>query len=110
MRKAIILVALVIFFLQVSSQTEVADSIPNSPTNINSQKTEVAYVVFNNDTLFPVYANLGPYTPAERAASITERLEMVMDEFQVDETLFEITEKNNYSIISYDKHPITSVS
>ncbi|WP_297096483.1 mechanosensitive ion channel family protein [uncultured Draconibacterium sp.] len=110
MRKALIFVALVTFFLQVFSQTEVSDSIPNSAVDKNPQKAEVAYVVFNKDTLFPVYANLGPYTPAERAATITERMEMVMDNFQVDETLFEVTEKNNYSIIYYDKHSITSVS
>ncbi|WP_303918301.1 mechanosensitive ion channel family protein [Draconibacterium sediminis] len=110
MRKAVILIALVTFFLQVFSQTEVPDSIPNSATDKNLQKAELAYVVFNSDTLFPVYANLGPYSPAERAAMINERLETTMASFQIDGDLFSITEKNNYSIISYDELPLASVS
>ena len=110
MRKAVILIALLTFFVQAFSQTERSDSIPNSAANKNLQKAEVAYVVFKSDTLFPVYANLGPYTPAERAATISERLEMIMTDNQIDENLFAITEKNNYSIISYDKYPLASVS
>ncbi|MDX8340088.1 mechanosensitive ion channel family protein [Draconibacterium sp. IB214405] len=110
MRKLGILVTLTFLFFQVLSQTAINNSKTETTTGTNDSELQAAYVVFNNDTLFPIYANLGPFTPAERAAIILERFDLVVTEFRVDEQLFNITEKNNYSIISYDNFPLTSVS
>lgn len=72
--------------------------------------SEYAYVVFGEDTLFSIGAYLGPYSPEERAQSVSRRLQQMVDEYNIVTDSFIISEKNNYSITSYSDLPLISVS
>jgi len=70
----------------------------------------VSYVIFEGDTLFTIYANLGPYTHAERARNISDRLNTLADDINFVQDSFSISEVNNYSIIAYKDFVIMSLS
>jgi len=67
-------------------------------------------ITFKRDSLFAVGAYLGPYSPAERAQNISERLERLVHEYRITADSFKIIDKNNYSIILYRDFPLLSVS
>lgn len=68
------------------------------------------FVFFQGDTLFAIYANLGPYSAKERALIISERLEsFVKKQKKIEIDSFLISEVNNYLIISYNDIAILSV-
>ena len=84
-----------------SSNSQIVRSEPGIPGN---------YVLFQKDTLFEIRANLGPYTPEERAREISKRLETLVDEEKnINIDSFRISEKNNYTIISYKNKALLSV-
>ncbi len=70
----------------------------------------IAYVIFEYDTLFPVYSNLGPYSPKERAASIIDKLELLANNQTFNTDSFNLTEIHNLTIINYSHHMIMGIS
>ena len=87
------------------------DSLPERASNpVEVEEKINAFVVFRRDTLFPIGAILGPYSAAERAEAVSERLAYMVDNYRIDADSFSITEKNNYSILSYSDYPIMSIS
>jgi small-conductance mechanosensitive channel len=48
--------------------------------SLSSIKTKPGYPVVFNDTLFYVYSNLGPFSPADRAKAIVERITLLSDD------------------------------
>lgn len=64
--------------------------------------SEVAYVVLNNDTLFPIEASLGPYSAAYRAESINHRLIEMSKMRQIESDSFQIVTDSNYAAILYN--------
>jgi len=70
----------------------------------------VSYVIFEGDTLFTINSNLGPYTHAERARNISDRLNTLADDINFVQDSFSISEVNNYSIIAYKDFVIMSLS
>lgn len=85
------------------------DSI-NSQKKLVSSPESVAYVVFHGDSLFTVNASLGPYKPADRAKSISDRLEKLANQIIFVRDSFNIAEVDNFSIISYKDFMIMSIS
>lgn len=47
-------------------------------TSRDSVKLHPAYAVYDGDTIFSIYAKVGPYTPKERASIINQRLEQLL--------------------------------
>lgn len=88
-----------------------SDTIKIQETNVvdNSQRNK-AYVVFENDTLFSIATNLGPYSPDDRAQSASDRLTKLADRYKIVADSFITIEKNKYSIISYRNYHLFSVS
>lgn len=64
-----------------SAQTEL-DTIPKVEVEVDKFP-----VVFFTDTLFYISTNLGPYTAAERAASQSNKLAMLLENDALDTTL-----------------------
>lgn len=77
---------------------------------IQFSPTKHTYVIFENDTLFAIGVNLGPFSPQERAQSVSDRLDKIVVEHKIIADSFIITENNNYSIISYCDFPLLSIS
>ncbi|WP_224490055.1 mechanosensitive ion channel family protein [Robertkochia flava] len=48
------------------------------------EKYPPAYVVFEGDTLFRIYDNLGPFGPGERARAVSARIEEILESGPVD--------------------------
>lgn len=98
-----------IYFSSLCAQT--TDTLSNQTNNtIQESKREPHYVVFRKDSLFSITANLGPFSPEERAKIITTRLNELANEVKIESDSFKISEIDNYSIISYKNKPIMSVS
>lgn len=98
-----------VFFSSLLAQNRDTLELPqNLP--IQSTQANVAYVVFENDTLFSIATNLGPYSPEDRALSASNRLNKLADNTTIVADSFIILEKNNYSIISYQNIHLFSVS
>lgn len=97
-----------IFFTTLFAQT--IDSLPSQSLTYIQKNKQQHYIVFQNDSLFSVSENLGPFSPDERAQLITSRLEELVGNHKINADSFFISEVNNYSIISYNRWPIMSVS
>ena len=82
------------------SHAQQADSISLEADTIKFSESD-AYIIFKGDSLFTINASLWPYSPDERAKSISERLEKLADQIVFVQDSFNISEVNNYSIISY---------
>lgn len=67
-------------------------------------------VIFLNDTLFYVYAQIGPYTPEERAASIMERLDRISKDPTINLDSIRVHEQENFSNIIVGDIVIMSVT
>lgn len=85
------------------------DSVITEEVQVETQEPS-NFVVFKGDSLFTINANLGPYSPEERAQVISERLEqLVKDTRIISVDSFNISEVNNYSIISYKDLALFSI-
>jgi small-conductance mechanosensitive channel len=79
------------------------------PDTAGVRASHGAPVVFSGDTLFTLYAQLGPFTPAQRADAISQRLEEIVkaglkpDQIRVIET-------EEFSNIMIDSSVIMSVT
>ena len=105
-KKSILSVFLIITFFcygQNSDKetTEHSDSLKNK---------NIAYVIFESDTLFSIYSNLGPYSPKERAASIIDKLELLSKSQSFDADSFNLADIHNLTIINYSHHMIMGIS
>ena len=78
-----------------------ADSIKNK---------NIAYVIFEYDTLFPIYSNLGPYAPKERASAVINKLELLAKSESFDADSFNLANINGLTIINYSHHMIIGIS
>lgn len=84
-----------------NNTSEQSDSLKNK---------NIAYVIFEYDTLFPIYSNLGPYSPKERAAAIIDKLELLANSQSFDKDSFNLAVINNLTIINYSHHMIMGIS
>ncbi len=82
----------------------------NSVDSTHFAGDDLFYITFHNDSLFTVGAYLGPYSPAERAQNISERLRELAHESRITADSFKITDEHNYSIILYGDFPLMSIS
>jgi len=81
--------------------SEQSDSLKNKNT---------AYVIFERDTLFPLFSNLGPYSPKERAAAIADKLKLLAKNNSFSPDSFNLAEIHNLTIINYSHHMIMGIS
>jgi small-conductance mechanosensitive channel len=75
----------------------------------NEQNLSTSHVTYKGDSLFEIRANLGPYSPQERAKIISKRLETLSEEGNINVDSFNVSDINNYSIISYKNKAILSI-
>lgn len=99
-----------IVFLATTITAQTSDSASTEKTAPSAEDIPNAYVQFQGDSLFAITTNLGPYSPMERARSISERLERIAEEITFVQDSFSIAEVNNYSILSYKDKVIMSLS
>jgi small-conductance mechanosensitive channel len=73
-------------------------------------KTERGYPVVFNDTLFYLYSNLGPFSPAERAQAVVQRITALAQDpfFKVDS--LQVSENELTTDIMYQDRIIMSVT
>lgn len=70
----------------------------------------IAYVIFEYDTLFPIYSNLGPYAPKERASAAINKLELLAKSESFSADSFNLANINGLTIINYSHHMIIGIS
>ncbi|HBH07473.1 MAG TPA: transmembrane ion channel [Flavobacteriales bacterium] len=108
-----------IFSLGQVDSTEVGSNIDSSITaleeqvklikalqfSIEAEIEDTAWVVYHNDTLWPVYISLGSLSPSERATRTTGVLkDLFVDAQELSKDQFEVQLKNNLlQITMYDK-------
>jgi len=105
-KKSILSVFTLITFFSYGQNSE-KDILEQSDSLINKN---IAYVIFEYDTLFPVYSNLGPYSPKERASSIIAKLELLAKSQSFDVDSFNLADIHNLTIINYSHHMIMGIS
>ena len=111
MRKVIFLIILIGHFslTHVLSQNTDTTLIPQE--NATSHKAIApAYISFQGDTLFPLYAYFGPFSPQERAAVVNEHLQSLANELTMVEDSFRVVNKYNYSLIFYKGFSLASIT
>jgi small-conductance mechanosensitive channel len=67
-------------------------------------------VIFYKDTLFYIFAKLGPYSPSDRAKAISQKLEALVDENTYNEKLLKIKSNAESDDIVHDKTIILSIT
>lgn len=98
-----------IFGLQLRAQdttsatSDIEDSVVNNPKDFG-------YVIFNQDTLFVLKANLGPISPVDRAEIVNKRLAQIYKENLMLTDSFNIIDVKLYSMLTYRDMPILSLS
>ncbi|MEN8115806.1 MAG: mechanosensitive ion channel family protein [Bacteroidota bacterium] len=109
MSRNVILFLLITIFSISQTKAQQTDST-EIQQSVNKTYVSKHYVVFQSDSLFSIETNLGPYPPKQRADAISERMEKLAKEYKIVADSFNISELNNYSIISYSDFPIMSIS
>ncbi len=105
---------LIVFFFNVFSlginaqNADTVNAIKENSTSLSEQKP--VYIIFQGDTLFPLYAHFGPFTPEERADVITDHLNSLANELTAVEDSFSIVDKFNYSLVFYKGFSLMSIS
>jgi len=105
---------LIVFFFNVFSlginaqNADTVNAIKENSTSLSEQKP--VYIIFQGDTLFPLYAHFGPFTPKERADVITDHLNSLANELTAVEDSFSIVDKFNYSLVFYKGFSLMSIS
>jgi len=86
--------------------------IQNQLIEINRIKasTEGAAVLVGYDTLFKIYANLGPYNSLERAKIANTKIENLLKKTFYNTDSLKITTNNNVSTITYENDLITAIN
>lgn len=102
---------LVFLFLGVQLFAQETDSVQNAVSQPSKfTANDYGYVIFNEDTLFILKTNLGPFAPKERAGLINQRLAQLHRENLVLADSFRVADVELYSVMTYNDSPIMSVS
>jgi small-conductance mechanosensitive channel len=86
------------------------DSTTVNTNKVDSVSRNIAFVIFEDDTLFTLSENLGPFSPQERANAITDRLDDLADNIIIVEDSFNIIETDESTLINYKDNVIMSVT
>ena len=111
----------IIVHLKVSDQTFKADTPPEEQEAIIAQQIkheidslratdEGAPVVLFKDTLFYIHEHIGPFSPAERANSIQQKVNELAHQKDFDSTLFSIQQKDLVYTLNYGETAILSIT
>ncbi|MCD4683302.1 MAG: mechanosensitive ion channel family protein [Bacteroidales bacterium] len=99
-----------ILLILTYSLTFSQDSTTTNTNIVDSIAGNIAYVIFEDDTLFTLSENLGPFSPQERANAITERLDDLAENIIIVEDSFNIFETDESVLISYKDAVIMSIT
>lgn len=99
-----------ILLILTYSLTFAQDSTTVDTNKIDSVARNIAFVIFEDDTLFTLSENLGPFSPQERANAITSRLDDLADNIIIVEDSFNIIETDESTLINYKDNVIMSVT
>ena len=92
-----------------NNSAQVDSTAIDTTKNANNNRPE--FVILGNDTLFQIRTGLGPYSIHDRVDAINKQLaELAKFAIDIKLNLFSISERNNYSAISYNSKPILSIS
>ena len=99
-----------ILLILTYSLTFSQDSTTTNTNIVDSIAGNIAYVIFEDDTLFTLSENLGPFSPQERANAITERLDDLAEDLIIVEDSFHIIETEESTLVNYKDAVIMSVT
>ena len=74
------------------------------------QNTPGVPVIIFKDTVFYLYARIGPFTPSIRAANIAEKVEELVSDYDYDESLLRVVQVEEYHDVMHGNLIIMSVS
>ena len=102
---------LVLFFFLLSVSLSFAqDTVTNAVNKSDTAVSNIAYVVFDGDTLFSLSEYQGAFSPQERVDAIVHRLEEIVDNnINIVDSL-RVEDVNNASLIFYEDAVIMSVT
>ena len=83
-----------LFTFQISSQDS-AQQVSKTSTDLT------AFVILKSDTLFPIQSRLGPFTPQERAAAISKKLNDLLSDLISVEDSFYVANIDGHTLINY---------
>jgi len=104
------IIALFILFLvlnQLPGQNTIKP-ITSEPDSADQDYS--AYVIFKNDTLFPIKSSVGPFDPHERAELINKKLKNLSRDLIEVEDSFSVQNIDGHTIILYKKLMIMSIT
>lgn len=102
-----ILVFLLIIPVSGYSQNIHSEIKPGKDSTITK---DIAFVVFEEDTLFTLSSSIGPFTPQERADALSNRLQKLAKELTFIEDSFAVYNIKGHSLINYKKTVLLSIS
>jgi len=100
----------IIFIILTNLPAFSQDSTTTNTNIVDSVAGNIAYVIFEDDTLFTISENLGPFSAQERANAITERLDGLAEDLILVEDSFNIIETDESTLINYKDAVIMSVT
>ena len=111
MKKQLLLIVFFFSFFCIGIIAQNTDTVNIVTENISTlSEQEPVYIIFQGDTLFPLYAHFGPFTPEARACVITDHLNSLANELTTVEDSFSIVDKFNYSLVFYKGFSLMSIS
>ena len=69
-----------------------------------------AFVIFEDDTLYSIKANLGPFTAVERATGLSTRLENMLESGPIDFEMFSMYCEDLFCSIRYNGQTLTTIT
>jgi small-conductance mechanosensitive channel len=105
-KKSIVYIFIIITWFSFGQNSDI-----NTTQQSDTLKTKnTAYVIYEYDTLFPIYSNLGPYSPKERASSIMNKLKLLAKNQSFDVDSFNLVNIHDLTIINYSQQMILGIS
>jgi len=108
-KKILPILWLLIISVSLNAQQTDTAAVENQSIH-NFSLPEYGYVVLNEDTLFTIKAQLGRFSPVNRAETITKRLKQLKKMPRIVVDSFAVITDVNYSIIMYNDFIIMSIS
>ena len=101
----------IVFVILVNLLSYGQDTGKNSPKKADTVPDNIAYVIFQEDTLFTLSEQLGPFSSQERADAIITRLDAIAgNNLVIVEDSFNIIETDASTLINYKSSVIMSIT
>ncbi|THD69159.1 mechanosensitive ion channel [Robertkochia marina] len=103
--------------IQPAAQQRQGENREAADTTVLSESSDIvvkdaaeSFVIFEDDTLYSIKANLGPFTASERASGLSKRIADMLETGPIDFEKFSMYCEDLFCSIRYDENTITTIT